>query len=148
LERRRRLPFGQRLLLQFVVTFVVALLLLYALTAIVSGENEASAAGASGPEGARNAVIRKAVPPEATPTLAQTAIFVEQPGPTSTATEPAAAPVEAVQQGGAPPGGSHDGGKGEHGGNGPPSHAGPPGGPPGQSGGNPGRGHGHGKGKS
>lgn len=144
LERRRTLTFGQRLLLSFTLTFVIAFLLIHLLSGAVTGTQETGALGAMDDQGARRAEIRKVVQtsaPVQTPTLAPTGSLVEETA-TATAqpTEPAPT-VQAVQENGAGNGAPQDGGPPPHAG-GPPPHAGPPGGPPGHSGDKPGRGRG------
>lgn len=139
--RHRRLPFAQRLLLQFMVTFLIAFMVLYLLSGAVanSGAQEAAA-----PEQGVSAEIDKYLPEqEPTPTLASTAAPTETPTAPAPTAVPAQAPVEA-----APPAGSTNGNAGGgasnngNQGGGPPPHAGPPGGPPGLSDGHPGRGRG------
>lgn len=153
---KKRPSFKLLLLGQFVITFAIAFLLLYALSGLFDGEDARASAPASGD--AVNASIHKVAPAGvATPTLASvpTHIFAvepEEPTPEATTAVPeptAAGPTggsAAVggQNGGSPPsgGGSASGGGKAPNGNGPPPHAGPPGGPPGQSGDKPGRGRG------
>lgn len=140
---------GTLLVMQFAVAFVIAFLFFYLLSGVVigGGNGRGEAQEVQDSEDAPSAVIDKRTADNvATPTLAPTAIFVEQapdPAPEATAiTLPAAGAINGNRATGGQDGGGRPAHAGPGDGNGPPPHAGPPGGPPGQSGDKPGRGRG------
>lgn len=138
-ERGREFTFGQLLLITFALTFIIAFLLIYALSGAIIDAREDNAVIGVDEHDARRAEIRKRLQTPlpvqiATPTLAPTTLFV-QATPTVTATAEATAPappVEALQEtGGGGNGPAQDCGPPPHaGGNGPPPHAGGNGRPP------------------